>query len=351
MKTASLTILALLAAPALAAETGATAPTSSISAPSASTEWNSFSIGGGAVKGKLTGYVQLWGVSNQVETPADQGFRLRRAEIKLNGSIANAPKYFLMVDPAKLIRPPGAAQAPRSSALFQDFGLSYAFVPGLELTAGQFKIPTMAEGLDSSGELLLPERSLAGRTFGDKRELGARLSYRSDRWNAASMLSMARPISVDGSSNLQDLHSRVELTPAKEWGVGAFLTLNRGSYEQKGRYGLNARYGDSRFIGRAELAQGRDRGVQSRGLNLEAGYFITESLQPVARFETFQPNQSTVTTARAETLGLNYLIARQAAKVQVAGSFLQEMVAGNGTPVYAKGRTDQVLTVAFQAGI
>jgi hypothetical protein len=348
MRWTVLPLAVLLSVTAWGAEIVAGVPaTTSTTVPSS----DPLAFDAGLVTGKFSGYAQLWGVSNNYESPSNQGLRLRRAELKLNGTIARAPKYFLMVDPAKLIKPPGSTKPIPFSTLFQDFGLSYAFAPGLELTAGQFKIPTMAEGLDSSGELLLPERSLSGRSFGDKRELGTRLSYKAAGWNMATMLSMARPVSTEGSSELQDLITRVEVTPGKEWAGGTFVSLNKLSYDQKGRWGVNARYTGSSVVARAELGQSRDRAVQSRGLNLEAAYWITESLQPVVRFETFQPNQATAVSAKAETVGVNYFIERKHAKVQVAGSWLQEMTAGNGTPVNAKGKTDQVLTVAFQASI
>jgi len=86
---------------------------------------------------------------------------------------ADAPRYFLMIDPAKLVPAPGGPNIAAKN-MVQDFGLSYAIVPELELTVGQFKAPTTAEGLDSSGDLSLPERPLVGRTFGDKREMGIR---------------------------------------------------------------------------------------------------------------------------------------------------------------------------------
>src|SRR4051812_9643669 len=76
----------------------------------------------GAVTGKFNGLLQLWTIGNSATTTSDQTMRLRRAEMKLSGSIANAPKYFLMVDPAKLIKPAGTTKDIRTSAMIQDIG-------------------------------------------------------------------------------------------------------------------------------------------------------------------------------------------------------------------------------------
>lgn len=306
---------------------------------------------GAVIDGKFSALLQTWAVGNSAVTRSDQAFRLRRAELKLGGSIAKAPRYFFMIDPAKLIKPVGSTKAIPTSTMIQDFGLSYTVASAVELTVGQFKIPTMAEGLDSSGDLPLPERSLVGRTIGDKRELGARVAYKGENFKAASMLSMARPISVDGPSELRDFITRVDYSPVKDLSIGTFTLLRDFDYSSKGRYGFNARYSANQAVLRAEFAQARDGGVQSRGLNLEAGYWLTESLEPIARFEVYHPGQSSVFTGRAETLGLTYLLSKLNARIQVAGSLLQNMSGGNGTPTLAKGTTDRVLTVALQGTI
>lgn len=284
--------------------------------------------------------MQGWATSNEQNSEKDQPYRLRRAEIKLNGTIAEQGKYVLMVDPAKLITAPGAKPAPRS-AILQDVFLGYGFASGFELLLGQFKTPTTAEGLDSSGKLLLPERSLVGRTFGDRRELGVQFGYKAEAWNLAAMLSGGESLSSNQQNEFDNLHLRAEARPIKDLSLGSFVTLGDFDYSRRGRWGLNAREGIGKAEFRAEYAQGRDGAVHSRGFTTEAGYRLTESFQSVARFETFN-------LGKAETIGMNFLIPAHHTQMQLAGTVMQNMAAPTGTPSYSKGANNKLLTFALQ---
>src|SRR4051812_32802386 len=56
---------------------------------------------------KFNALLQGWSIQNQNESANDQRFRLRRAELKLSGTVADSSKYFFMIDPSRLIVPPG----------------------------------------------------------------------------------------------------------------------------------------------------------------------------------------------------------------------------------------------------
>lgn len=297
---------------------------------------------------KLNSTFQTWSMANSHHASTEQNWRLRRAQFKLSGQIGEPSRYFLMVDLARLITLPGAKPAPRSSVL-QDVAAAYSFAPGWEVTAGQFKTPTTAEGLDSSADLALPERSLIGRTFGNRREIGAKLGYKAALWNASAMLATAQTLSSDTFGTLDDLHGRVEYTPTKIASVGAFATLSDFEYEARGRWGVNARARVAKSDLRAEYAQGRDGAVQTRGATAEAGYWITENFEPVARIETFETSSSPNYTGTAETIGVNYLFRDFNTKLQVAGTAMQHMAAPQGSPVLSKDAANQMVTVALQA--
>lgn len=325
----------------------ASASTSSASSVARYTEFRL----GDDVSGKFNALVQGWSVANETTTAQDQNLRLRRAEIKVSGSITSTPRYFMMVDPAKLIVAPGAKPVAAAN-MIQDFGLGYAIAPGLEVTVGQFKAPTTAEGLDSSADLPLPERSLMGRTMGDKREMGVKLGYKTTFWNAAAMVSSGRYLTSAGEGMFNDLDLRYELTPVRQASFGTFLVLgNHFNYDRKGRWGANARYEIGHAVLRAEYAQAKDGATHSRGFTTEAGYWINDNLEPVLRFETFSPSQNAVSAGRAETLGVNYYIRSYFAKLQVAASAMQNMAAVNGTPSFAKGANNKEITVALQVAI
>ena len=321
----------------------------STSVAGATVQVSALELGGGTTM-KPSVLLQAWTLGNENDSSRNQAIRLRRAEIKVTGKIAGAPKYFLMIDPAKLIPAPGAPNIAAKNML-QDFGLSYAIVPELELTVGQFKAPTAAEGLDSSGDLPLPERSLVGRTIGDKREMGIRAAYKTTTWNAATMLSSGRAVSATGEGMANDLHTRVEATPVEGLGVGTFLTLGEFDYSTKGRFGLNGRYrlGDADL--RAEYARSSDKGVPGEGVTTEAGYWVTENLEPVARYEMFRPNPGFISASKAQTLGVNYYLRDYNTKLQLAGTAMQNMAAPNGSPSASKGVNNKVVTFVVQASL
>lgn len=299
---------------------------------------------------KFNGLLQAWSLGNQTASSKNQSFRLRRAELKASGTVLEQTRFFLMIDPAKLIPPPGGTRVD-TVTMIQDFGLGYKIVPELELSIGQFKTPTTAEGLDSSGELPLPERSLMGRTYGDKRELGIKLGYKTSEWNAATMVSTAQPFYGKGQHGLTDASTRVEITPMKDFGVGTFVTLGDFEYKRKGRWGLNSRYKIESFDLRAEYAQGRDSAVQSHGLTTEAGYWVTENIEPIVRYEVFKGNQALTSYGKAETLGVNYFVREYNCKVQLIGTAMQNMAAPNGSPAATPGTSNRLVMLALQTSI
>lgn len=303
---------------------------------------------------KPNALVQIWTIGNVNSAPNNQNIRLRRAEIKLTGSAQNTAKYFIAVDPARLIPAPGGTPIALNQA-FQDFGITTEVVPNLEISAGQMKAPTLAEGLDSSSSLILPERSILGRTLGDRREIGIKASYKSQSWNLTSMLSNGHAVFNTGTSHLKDLHTRLELNPAKDFSYGGFVTLgNSLHYSQRGRWGLNARYTVGSAVLRTEYAQAKDAAVQSHGLTAEVGYWVTPQIEPVFRYETFSPSQAATratTLAQGETIGVNYLLPQYNTKIQLSGSALQNLSDPAGTPILGKGIHHGEFMMSLQASI
>lgn len=101
----------------------------------------------------------------------ENGFSVRRTEIKLSGTITDEVEYEVMFDPS--INNNGNSK----NILLQDAVIKYKVTDGLELKVGQMKNQQTMEGLTSSGELLFVERSQLGRVFGDVRDRGAVLTY------------------------------------------------------------------------------------------------------------------------------------------------------------------------------
>ena len=101
-------------------------------------------------------------------------FRLRRAEIKLNGKVNADWAFEVMLDPAKAIVSTANAASPNTNdaKILQDLAVTYTGFKGWELALGQKKFAVTEEGVRSSSELDFPERSQIVRAVSDRRETG-----------------------------------------------------------------------------------------------------------------------------------------------------------------------------------
>ncbi len=109
----------------------------------------------------------------------ENGFGVRRAEIKIAGKVADSITYEVMFDPSissKANSGTGSNNVVVNSNILQDLVLKYTSGP-LEIKLGQMKNPQTYEGTGSSSELLFAERSQLGRVFGDLRDRGVIASY------------------------------------------------------------------------------------------------------------------------------------------------------------------------------
>jgi hypothetical protein len=129
-----------------------------LSSPSRADNLETMTVGTGKAKFDLL--LQAWTLNDTTSTGPKLNFRMRRAEIKFSGSVADDSRWFVMIDPTKSLRisTTGTLTSTNDNKVLQDLGVAFSITPELEIIAGQFKIPTTAEGLESSGELLmLPE--------------------------------------------------------------------------------------------------------------------------------------------------------------------------------------------------
>jgi len=101
----------------------------------------------------------------------EDGFSIRRAEIKVSGDILEGLEYETMIDPSIKTDPSAEPM------ILQDAFINWKAFDGFALRAGQMKTLQTYEGNISSTELLFAERSQLGRVFGDKRDRGFYASY------------------------------------------------------------------------------------------------------------------------------------------------------------------------------
>jgi len=298
---------------------------------------------------KMNALLQAWTLEDTSAVVGPHAnFRLRRAELRFSGSPVVNTRYFLMLDPAKSINTTAGADG----KILQDLGVGFTVVEGLEVVAGQFKTLTTADGLESSSSLLLPERSVVGRTYGDRREPGLMLTYSRQDFKVGAMVSNGQGPNADSTADTKDLSVRTDITLAPGVAVGAFGLFGDFEYNKKGRWGVNTRLApmDSATAG-LEFAMGRTNGVNSYGLVGDVGYNVTTELQPVVRYEVLRTDTIVSTVSQQISLGVNYNLLRNTARIQTAYSYLQNLAGNNGTPRVANGSFGHLVTLAFQMAI
>ncbi len=294
----------------------------------------------------LGALLQAWAI-NETNSP-HENFRLRRAELGLQGSVAESTRWFLKLDAAKSLRT-GPVTATNDNKILQDFGVGFTVAPGLEFVLGQFKSPTTFEGTSSSADLPLPERSLSGRTFGDRREIGLLVNYTMGIIKTQAMLSDGGTTNVEDTNDNKDLHLRVEVAPTKELLAGVFATFGDFSFNTKGRFGGNVKYIPVRDVTvRGEVVAGKDAGVSSTGYMADVSYLATEQIQPAIRVD----GVSNATFAgTAISIGANYLVRGNNARATLAYAHLNNMTDGGGTYTLLNNTHGHLVWLAFQAAL
>jgi hypothetical protein len=323
--------------------------------PSLTTEIPKAKVEGPTFKGNAL--LQFWTFNandpRSATGPTGQlNFRLRRAELRGSGNIVESARYFVMVDPAKAFGANGTPGNVGSLQILQDIGVGFTVLPGLEVVGGQFKQLTNAEGLASSADLLFPERSRVARYYGDYREPGMMVSYKTGIFQIGSMVSNATATNQFAKTNAKALSTRLDVAPVTGVKAGAFLRLGDFSYDNGGEWGANVRVNpnDRSTVG-VEYNMGKNAGVSSLGFVADAAYLVTNEIQPVARYEIFKPNKDKSFVASQPTLGVNYLVSKNAAKLQAAISYLDGMTSNNGSPTEVQGVYGSLFTLSFQASL
>ena len=287
----------------------------------------------GTGKMKLGALMQGWAVDDTTApNNADLNFRLRRAEFKATGSVHPDSRYFIMIDAAKNPSSTG------DNKILQDFGAAFMIFENFEVIAGQFKIPTTDEGLRSSTELLFPERSYFARTFGDRREAGVMLDYNGKPVRVRVMASngQASPGAVSTNVNevdsSKDVNGRVDWTIIEGLKLAAFGSNSQSVVGNSLRTGGDIEYTCPKMLVRVAGVSAKEIGIEKTGMVADVGYNLTEKLQAVARFENYQVTTAPKSSARATSLGLNYMFEGNNLKLQLAHTMMNHFTSVGGTP-------------------
>jgi hypothetical protein len=248
-------------------------------------------------------------------------FRLRRAEIKLNGKITPAWGFEVMLDPAKSQNVTGSADT--DSKILQDLAVTYLGLKGHEFSLGQKKIALTEEGVRSSSELDFAERAQVTRTFSDRRETG--FFYKGEYGEyVGAMVSVTNGTISNSTSNTNDTAfgaARIDVKPVHglligvSGGTGA---VNGGtSHLGRTRWGAHVKYdGDDDLpIGfRAEYLKATDERAGTTDLSQD-GFLVTvlytleKQFQLAVRYDEINKNKDVDgNKIKTFTAGLHYLV-------------------------------------------
>ena len=301
--------------------------------PSAATPPTTLKIGDGELKFGLL--LQGWYVTD--DSPATPGvtdwlgntagyntFRLRRAEIKLNGKITPDWGFEVMLDPSKSQNFTGTAGT--DGKILQDLAVTYLGVAGQEFSLGQKKIVITEEGVRSSSELDFAERAQVTRAFSDVRQTG--FFYKGEYGeNFGGWASITNGTVANSNSDTNDtvfFAGRFDYKPIKGMLLGASggtgATSGGQAHREVTRYGAHFRWDGTADLPlwiRAEYLVAKDEQAGGVYLNrdgfyVSALYTFLGQLQVGARYDTLNNNKDCTAAAGCRTTmitgGLHYLV-------------------------------------------
>ena len=291
---------------------------------------------------------------NSANRAADT-FRLRRGELRLTAPrITDKVSATVMFDPAK-----DATSGRARNNILQEIVVSYQLnktaTNSNSIDVGQFKIPVGYESLVSSSALPFVERPLIFTArdpfdggYGDVRDTGLQLNSKlndfdlkvgvfngiGDRQNALALSdekAILGRVAYNGVKNLSlGISGGVGNTGTNGSANGAtvtrrahrnllnlFAAYNKDKIYAAGEFlrgdAVPITFGTNNSTNAPIIVNGRD----IQGYYAAAGYMFTPKLQGVVRYDNLNTNRSqSDMTLRDYTLGLNYFVKGNEAKVQ-----------------------------------
>jgi hypothetical protein len=238
--------------------------------------------------------LQGW-ISGKYPAVSSSAFRVRRAELFLKVNF-DGFGFGISADPSKVLEYRQDEMATNELSLLQDVYLSYS-TEYADISVGQFKIPISSEGLASSSKLLLPERALVARRYGDKRDLGVRIAKKTTRFAYSLGLFNGAGANRVTSHPTKDLGARIEWYPIPQLTIGASgyaSVFNRDAAGAKDRIGFDFKTDHGGYILQAEYITARDVGstasLRSHGFYLAGAATVLGVFQPVVRVGHVDPD-------------------------------------------------------------
>lgn len=156
----------------------------------------------------------------------ENGFTIRRSELKFSGEILKDVMWEVMIDPS-------ISTSASNPSILQDVAITYKIEGGFEFKIGQFKNLQTLEGMTSSSDLMFINRSQLATRFGDKRDRGGVVAYGfGDPKGFRGKLSLGsfNGNTENAAGKVNDSNAAKDLVYRLEFGVGTAHTF--------GLYGL-----------------------------------------------------------------------------------------------------------------
>ncbi|MDK2910394.1 MAG: hypothetical protein PWR20_1961 [Bacteroidales bacterium] len=303
-------------------------------------------MGGSSDGAKIIGYIQpqfdyhFYGKSASGNSLNQSTFKFNRARIGVAGSIPYDVEYYVLLEAS-----PNAYGHP----YLLDAFVSYTRLgPYAKFSLGSFKSPISLELNTPCHALHTINRSLIVDELTPNRDLGFMVLGSTDTMNIFGLktvnlfkysLAVTNGTGVIGldNNNGKTYSGRIVFTPWKHLSLGAsFLT---GKYkaadpsatqdDEKTRYGFDAEFRLGNLLVQGEYLHGDDKGSYTvgggcgstpeirSGSVLRDGYFVQAiystpwNLQPVIKYETYDPNKDAASNTDRQniiTFGLNYFL-------------------------------------------
>lgn len=279
---------------------------------------------------KLSGLAQMHARSfaGQTGPVADtpDPFMLRRAEVRLTGTITTRLSGYVSVDLAKKLNGTTA----RSSNVLQEVVISYRFAPKTFVDVGQFKLPIGYEGdLVASSKLQNVERALffqardpQGGGQGDVRDAGIRVRTTAGPFElqlgAFNGLGERQNTTSIGDETALVARALYNWPGVKGLKVGVSGGHAAGDAQPSRSVGSAfAVYQHGKATLQTEYAAGKHR-FEPRGWYGHVGWALTPKIETTARYDIFDfdHNSAGDTVVRDAILGVNYLLRGNNAKIQ-----------------------------------
>jgi len=234
------------------------------------------------------------------------GFSARRGEIRLEGSLNQENiRWGLMVDPIAL-----------SNKITQDAYISLEYIPFLDLKLGQFKYPQNLDGRTSSAKLLFARRTMIGRIFGDKRDLGLQFGHNFEKFEYAFGWINGSGRNNPENNNKKDWVARALIIPISYVSLGGSIYRGRQPSGVTERTGAELKFNYKNLVFQSECQVGQDGSLERWGLYLQAAYLINKFLQPAVRGEIWEPAKNNLKDKMyITTFGFNWLLKGEATKI------------------------------------